>query len=82
MTALKTAEETNLSAESRSVGQIIKGNLFTYFNLIFTVLAILVIATGLLRSMTFLPVVMRLASRRVLVHDMKCIEALARVDVL
>ena len=57
VTALKTAEETNLSAESRSVGQIIKGNLFTYFNLIFTVLAILVIATGSLRSLTFLAVV-------------------------
>lgn len=47
----------SVTAESKSVGQIIKGNLFTYFNLIFTVLAILVIATGSLRSLTFLPVV-------------------------
>ena len=39
------------------MGQIVKGNLLTYFNLIFAILAILVIAAGSFRSLTFLPVV-------------------------
>ena len=46
-----------VAAESKTVGQIIKGNLLTYFNLIFAILAILVIAAGSFRSLTFLPVV-------------------------
>ena len=40
------------------MGQIIKSNLFTYYNLIFTILAILIIAAGSLRNLTFLPVVL------------------------
>ena len=39
------------------MGQIVKSNLLTYFNLIFAILAILVIAAGSFRSLTFLPVV-------------------------
>lgn len=46
-----------VTAESKTVGQIVKGNLLTYFNLIFAILAILVIAAGSFRSLTFLPVV-------------------------
>ena len=46
-----------VTAESKTVGQIVKGNLLTYFNLIFAILAIMVIAAGSFRSLTFLPVV-------------------------
>ena len=46
-----------VTAESKTVGQIVKGNLITYFNLIFAILAIMVIAAGSFRSLTFLPVV-------------------------
>ena len=46
-----------VTAESKTVGQIVKGNLLTYFNLIFAILAILVVAAGSFRSLTFLPVV-------------------------
>lgn len=46
-----------VTAELKTVGQIVKGNLLTYFNLIFAILAILVIAAGSFRSLTFLPVV-------------------------
>lgn len=42
---------------TRSVSTIIKENLFTYFNLVFLILAALVIAAGSFRSLTFLPVV-------------------------
>ena len=50
---------TNMSVkpESRTIGKIIKSNLLTYYNLIFALLAILVIVAGSLRSLTFLPVV-------------------------
>ena len=47
-----------VTASSKTVGQIIKSNLFTYYNLIFTILAILIIAAGSLRNLTFLPVVL------------------------
>lgn len=43
---------------SKTVPEIIRGNLFTYFNLVFAVLAVLVILAGSLRSLTFLPVVL------------------------
>ena len=46
-----------VTAEPKTVGQIVKSNLLTYFNLIFAILAILVIAAGSFRSLTFLPVV-------------------------
>lgn len=46
-----------VTGESKTVGQIVKGNLFTFFNLVFAILAALVIAAGSFRSLTFLPVV-------------------------
>ena len=46
-----------VTAELITVGKIVNGNLLTYFNLIFAILAILVIAAGSFRSLTFLPVV-------------------------
>lgn len=47
-----------VASPSKTVPEIIKGNLFTYFNLVFAVLALLVILAGSLRSLTFLPVVL------------------------
>ena len=38
-------------------GEIIRENIFTYFNLIFLILAILLIISGALNSLTFLPVI-------------------------
>ena len=43
--------------EEKTVGSIIKSNLFTYFNLVFAILACLLVAAGSYRSLTFLPVV-------------------------
>ena len=42
---------------SKTIKQIIKDNVFTYFNAIFMILAILVIITGSFRNLTFMPVV-------------------------
>ncbi len=47
-----------VDSPSKTVSEIIKGNLFTYFNLVFAVLAVLVILAGSFRSLTFLPVVL------------------------
>lgn len=43
---------------SKTVPEIIKSNLFTYFNLVFAVLAALLILAGSLRNLTFLPVIL------------------------
>ncbi|MBR6045632.1 MAG: cation-translocating P-type ATPase [Ruminococcus sp.] len=48
---------TPVDPPSKSVGQIIASNVFTYFNLIFTVLAVLLIFAGSYRDLTFLPVI-------------------------
>ena len=51
--------QTNKPVESgsKTVKQIIFENTFTYFNLIFTVLAILIIIVGSFRDLTFMPVI-------------------------
>lgn len=50
---------TNKAVEppSKSVSEIIKSNVFTYFNLIFIVIAVLLIIVGSFRDLTFLPVI-------------------------
>ena len=50
---------SNVSSVSggRSAAEIVKDNLFTFFNLIFAVLAALLIIAGSYKSLTFLPVV-------------------------
>lgn len=42
---------------SKSVQEIIQSNVFTYFNLVFAVLAVLLIVAGSFRNLTFLPVI-------------------------
>lgn len=53
------AGETNHIPDStdKSVKEIVLGNLVTYFNIIFLVIAILVIIAGSFNSLTFLPVI-------------------------
>lgn len=41
----------------KTVGQIVKSNLFTYFNLIFLILTVLLCIVGSFRNLTFLPVI-------------------------
>lgn len=43
--------------QSKTIGQIIAGNLFTYFNLVFAIFAVLLIMVRSYINMTFLPVV-------------------------
>ena len=46
-----------VDSSSRTTGEIIRGNLLTYFNLIFAVLTVLLCAVGSFRNLTFLPVI-------------------------
>ena len=43
--------------EAKTIGSIIKSNLFTYYNLVFAILTALLVAAESYRSLTFLPVV-------------------------
>ncbi len=48
---------TPVDPPSKSVKEIILGNLLTYFNLVFAVIAVLLILVGSFRDLTFLPVI-------------------------
>ena len=47
---------TDISTQ-KTVGQIVKSNLLTYFNLIFRILTVLLCIVGSFRNLTFLPVI-------------------------
>ncbi len=57
---LKAQGKVNTPVEppSKSVKQIVAGNVFTYFNLVFAVLAALLIAVGSFMDLTFVPVIL------------------------
>lgn len=46
-----------VEAPSKTIKEIVKSNLFTYFNLVFLIIAILLIIVGSFRDLTFLPII-------------------------
>ena len=46
-----------VDSNTRTVGQIVASNVFTYFNLVFAVLAALLIMVGSFKNLTFLPII-------------------------
>lgn len=48
---------TPVDAASKSNKEIVYSNIFTYFNLIFFIIAVLLIAVGSFRDLTFLPII-------------------------
>ena len=48
---------TPVDSATKSVKEIIISNTFTYFNLIFLIIAILLILVGSFRDLTFLPII-------------------------
>lgn len=54
---LEGCVNTPVEPPSKSIEDIIKSNVFTYFNLVFAVLAVLLIIAGSFRDLTFLPVI-------------------------
>lgn len=55
----EAANATNKAVDSatKSIKEIVKSNMFTYFNLIFAILAVLLIMVGAFRDLTFLPII-------------------------
>lgn len=48
----------SIKPPSKTVSDIIKENVFTYFNLVFLIIAILLILVGSFRNLTFLPIIL------------------------
>ena len=72
---------TAVKGGSKTVGEIIRGNLFTYFNLIFAVLTVLLILARSYKSLTFLPVV--IANTVIgIVQEIRAKQVLDRLTVL
>lgn len=46
-----------VDSSTKTTAEIVKSNVFTYFNLIFLIIAILLIAVGSFRDLTFLPII-------------------------
>ncbi|MBO4871794.1 MAG: HAD-IC family P-type ATPase [Lachnospiraceae bacterium] len=90
---LSTEEVRALTAEgknntlpdrvSKTVPQIIAAQVFTYFNAIFALLAVLLILTGSFRSLTFLPVVIANTLIGIIqqLRSKKVLDELALLDV-
>ena len=47
----------SVGKQSKTIGQIVAGNVFTYFNLIFAIFACLLILVRSYINMTFLPII-------------------------
>lgn len=50
-------DNREVKAASKTVGQIVASNVFTYFNLIFVIIAVLLILVKSYRDLTFLPII-------------------------
>ncbi|MBQ9898623.1 MAG: cation-translocating P-type ATPase [Ruminococcus sp.] len=46
-----------VDSPSKTVGEIFKGNLCTYFNFLFLIISVLLIVTGSYRDLTFMPII-------------------------
>ena len=53
----KGAVNESADSSTRTYGEIVKSNVFTYFNLIFVILALLLLIVGSFKDMTFLGVI-------------------------
>lgn len=72
---------TPVDAASKTVGEIISGNVFTYFNLIFAVLAVLLVLVGAFKELTFVPVI--LANTLIgIIQEIRSKRVLDRLSVL
>lgn len=68
---------------SRSVSEIIRSNIFTYFNLVFAVITVLLIAVGGVKNLTFLPAIIANVAIGIIqqLRAKKVLDALSLLDV-
>lgn len=67
--------------QSKTTGQIIRENIFTYFNLIFAVLAALLIVVGAWNDLTFLPVII-INTIIGIVQELRAKKVLSKLNVM
>lgn len=67
--------------QSKTTSQIIRENVFTYFNLIFTVLAVLLIVVGAWNDLTFLPVII-INTIIGIVQELRAKKVLSKLNVM
>ena len=71
----------NLESPAKTVGQIFKDNLLTYFNLIFVILAVCVISVGAYNNLTFMPVVFANAAIGI-IQELRSKRALGKIKIV
>ena len=71
----------NSDSPAKTVGQIFKDNIFTYFNLIFAVLAVCVISVGAYNNLTFMPVVFANAAIGI-IQELRSKRALGKITLV
>lgn len=70
-----------VESNTNTVGSIIRSNVFTYFNLVFAILAFLLILVGSFKSLTFLPVI--IANTMIgIVQELRSKQVLDRLNML
>ena len=74
-------DNRSVEPPSKTTADIIKSNVFTYFNLIFLIIAILLMIVGSFRDLTFLPVI--LANTLIgIIQEIKAKKTLEKLTVL
>lgn len=69
------------ASTTKTTKEIIKSNCFTYFNLIFTVLAVLLIIVGSFRDLTFLPIII-INSLIGIIQELRAKQVLDKMNML
>ena len=70
-----------VNPSSKSVGSIIAENVFTYFNLIFTILAVILIMVGQWKDLSFMPIII-LNTMIGIIQELKSKKTLDKLNVL
>ena len=74
-------DNRSVEPPSKTTAEIIKSNVFTYFNLIFTLIAVLLIIVGSFRDLTFLPII--IANTLIgIIQEMNAKKTLEKLSVL
>ena len=74
-------DNRSVEPPSKTTAEIVKSNVFTYFNLIFTLIAVLLIIVGSFRDLTFLPII--IANTLIgIIQEMNAKKTLEKLSVL
>ncbi|MBR0511961.1 MAG: cation-translocating P-type ATPase [Ruminococcus sp.] len=74
-------DNTPVEAPSKTVKEILADNIFTYFNLIFVILSVLLIIVGSYRDLTFMPIIIANALTGI-IQELRSKSVLDKISVL